>query len=81
MPVIDRADGWRVFFYSNEEGEPSHVHLIKGACKMKVWLHPVSVAKVIDCKAKERKAAEKLVAANRDIYAREWEDYERTKQR
>ena len=81
MPTIDKVDGFRVFFYSNEEGEPPHVHLKKGGCRMKVWLEPVSVASSIKCKAKESKAGETLVRAKRGTYLEEWIRYEQRKSR
>jgi hypothetical protein len=39
MPTILFILGWRVFFYSNENMEPIHVHARKGDCECKYWLH------------------------------------------
>ena len=38
MPNILFINGWRIFFYSNENNEPPHVHCIKGDSECKIWL-------------------------------------------
>lgn len=40
MPTILRKDGFRFFFYSNENDEPPHIHIQKGDAEGKIWLHP-----------------------------------------
>lgn len=40
MPTILRKDGFRFFFYSNEGGEPPHIHVEKGDAEGKIWLEP-----------------------------------------
>ncbi len=40
MPTILRIDGFRFFFYSNENDEPPHVHVEKGDAEAKIWLEP-----------------------------------------
>lgn len=44
MPTILRWNGYRFYFYSNEGHEPAHIHIDKGDCSAKFWLHPVSLA-------------------------------------
>ena len=44
MPTILRADGYRVYFYSREPGEPPHVDADRGGATAKVWLDPVTLA-------------------------------------
>lgn len=41
MPSLFRVGGYLIFFWSNENGEPIHVHIAKGhpsANATKVWL-------------------------------------------
>ncbi|HEY2945945.1 MAG TPA: DUF4160 domain-containing protein [Vicinamibacteria bacterium] len=45
MPTLLETEGFRFYFFSLEEGEPSHVHVRKGGGKAKFWLAPVSLAK------------------------------------
>jgi len=37
--------GYKIFFYSNEQGEPPHVHVGKSQKNTsKIWLEPLSLA-------------------------------------
>lgn len=40
MPTIFRKDGFRFYFYSNENDEPPHVHIQKGDAEGKIWFVP-----------------------------------------
>ena len=44
MPTILRKNGFRFFFYSNENDEPVHVHVEKGDAEGKIWLEPTLAA-------------------------------------
>lgn len=44
MPTALRWGRFRAFFYSNEEGEPAHVHVRAGKQEAKFWLHDLSIA-------------------------------------
>ncbi len=39
MPTILTTNGWRLFFYSNENDEPIHVHARKAEAECKFWLN------------------------------------------
>ena len=45
MPTILRWDGYRFYFFSNERGEPPHMHVDKGGRSAKFWLSPVELAR------------------------------------
>jgi hypothetical protein len=40
MPTVLIAKGSRFKFYSNENHEPPHVHVLKGSAEAKWWLDP-----------------------------------------
>ena len=40
MPTLLLINGFRFFFFSNENDEPAHVHVIKGSANGKIWLLP-----------------------------------------
>ncbi len=40
MPTVLRLQGFRFFFYSNENDEPMHVHVEKAEADGKIWLEP-----------------------------------------
>jgi hypothetical protein len=44
VPTVLRWGSYRAFFYSNERGEPAHVHVRAGNREAKVWLHDLAVA-------------------------------------
>ena len=44
MPTILRWGPYRAHFYSNERGEPPHVHVRAGDREAKFWLHDLAVA-------------------------------------
>ena len=40
MPTVFRLEGFRFFFFSNENDEPPHIHVEKAEGAAKFWLHP-----------------------------------------
>lgn len=40
MPTVLLINGFRFFFYSNENDEPMHIHVKKGNADGKIWLEP-----------------------------------------
>ncbi len=44
MPTVLRWNGYRFYFFSNERGEPAHVHIDKAGRSAKYWLVPVGLA-------------------------------------
>ncbi|HZS64943.1 MAG TPA: DUF4160 domain-containing protein [Xanthobacteraceae bacterium] len=44
MPTVLRWGSYRAFFYSNEGGEPAHIHVHSGDREAKFWLHDLTVA-------------------------------------
>lgn len=40
MPTILFINGFRFFFYSNENNEPAHIHVKKADAEAKIWLAP-----------------------------------------
>lgn len=42
MPTVLLINGFRFFFYSNENDEPIHVHVKKCNAERKIWLEPQS---------------------------------------
>ena len=43
MPTVLRVNGFRFFFFSNEGGEPAHVHVEREDSYAKFWLNPVAL--------------------------------------
>jgi len=44
MPKVLRIGAYRFYFYSNEKGEPPHIHVQRERFLAKFWLDPVALA-------------------------------------
>lgn len=75
MPTVLRVGGYRFFFFSNEAGEPSHIHIQEGKKLAKFWLDPVVIASSSNFKAFELNQLEKLVIENKELLQRSWNGY------
>jgi hypothetical protein len=75
MPSLLFIEGFRFFFYSNENKEPAHVHIEKGDATAKFWLEPIRIANSFDFSEKELKRIHTLVLENRDVFLEKWNEY------
>ena len=75
MPSILRIGQFRFFFYSNEFGEPPHIHIQSDTKKAKFWLEPVRLSKSVRFTPKELRKLEKLVEENSDKFLEVWNEY------
>ena len=75
MPTILRIGAYRLFFYSNENGEPAHVHIQREKALAKFWLKPVTLASSVRFSAKELRDLQKMVEANRQLLIEAWNEY------
>ena len=64
MPTLLRVGSIRLFFYSDERGEPPHVHARQGRCLAKFWLDPVELSYSSRFKPHELRRLERIVAEN-----------------
>ncbi|WP_456451386.1 DUF4160 domain-containing protein [Hydrogenimonas sp.] len=75
MPSVLRIGAYRFFFYSNEWGEPPHIHIQSGKKLAKFWLDPVQLAKSKRFSALELKKLERLVEEHRELFWERWHEY------
>lgn len=76
MPTILRINSFTIRFFSNEEGEPPHVHVDRDGCTAKVWLTPTtSLALSRGYSAHETRLILKMVAENREQCLESWIKY------
>ena len=75
MPTILRIGPFRFFFYSNEQGEPAHIHVQRDRMLAKFWLDPVSLAGSTRFSAGDLRKVEGLVVENRDLLMERWNEY------
>jgi len=75
MPTVLRIGPFRFFFYSNENGEPAHIHIQRDDSLAKFWLKPVALASSTRFSAKELRKLETLVEENRKQFIEVWDEY------
>jgi len=75
MPTILRIGSFHFFFYSNENGEPVHIHIQRDRMLAKFWLKPVALASSTRFSPKDLKKLEILVTENRELLLEAWNEY------
>ncbi len=75
MPTLLIFGSYRFFFYSDEGGEPAHVHVAEGSKAAKFWLHYVELARSRNFKGHEIAAIRKLVVQHREAFLEAWNVY------
>lgn len=74
-PTIDRVGPYRFFFFSNETGEPAHVHVQDGRKLAKFWLEPVSLAGSTRFAAHELTDVERIVRDRQAQFLEAWNEF------
>ncbi len=75
MPTILRLSSYRFFFYSNEKGEPPHIHVQRERFLAKFWLNPVGLASSKHFSSHELRTMQKHVDENRQMFMEAWNEY------
>jgi hypothetical protein len=75
VPTVLLVEGFRFFFFSNEDGEPPHIHVERGDGHAKFWLDPVDLADATQLKSQELKRARLLVVQHRQHLMEKWHEY------
>ena len=66
MPTILRIGAYRFFFYSNENGEPPHIHVQRDNKLAKFWLKPVLMSSSIGFSSFELRRISKIVVQHKE---------------
>ena len=76
MPTVLFLNGFKFFFYSNENNEPVHIHVRKGNGEGKVWLEPVAqTAWMSGFTKKEESTVREIVTDNEQLFKNKWYEY------
>jgi hypothetical protein len=76
MPTLLLVRGLRFFFYSNENNEPIHVHITKGAANGKIWLEPsLEVDYLIGFSNSEEKDIWETVQTESANFKKKWNEH------
>jgi len=74
MLTILRIGRYR-FFYSNEDNEPSHIHVEAGDDTAKFWLRPVALAANHGFRPRDLNELERLVREHEQVFEEAWNEY------
>lgn len=75
MPTVLRIGPYRFYFYSNEAGEPPHIHVKSSYAESKFWLEPVELAYNYGFRGHELRKIESLVIENKEILIEAWNEH------
>ncbi len=76
MPTILNKNGFRFFFYSNENNEPAHIHVEKGDAEGKIWLEPnIQIQYLRNFTNTETKAIATIVFEHNQLFKTKWHEY------
>ena len=83
MPTILAIAGWRLFFYSNENHEPIHIHAEKAEMEIKFWIDvenfEIQEAFAYNFTAQARREIKKIIYEHFDYIVSEWNKYFKTR--
>ena len=75
MPTVIKIGAFRFYSFSNESGEPPHIHIQSDRKLAKFWLDPVTLAKSTRFSSKELRKIEKIVMENENLFLEVWNEY------
>lgn len=73
MPVVLRLGPYRFFFYSDESGEPPHIHVECVGKAAKFWLHNSELSRSRGFRGHEIAALHKIVVEYADSFKEAWD--------
>src|SRR5690606_17978187 len=80
MPTVMRIGSYRFFFYSNENGEPAHIHVQRDQALAKFWLSPIVLASSNGFSARELTKLSRLVKQHATTLMEAWNEFFGTQQ-
>lgn len=78
MPTVLRIGPYRFHFYSDERGEPPHIHVRSSDGECKFWLDPIVLAKNRGLAPHKLRDVERLVYENQDLLKERYDEYHRS---
>ncbi|MBV6483670.1 MAG: hypothetical protein KFKLKKLM_00122 [Flavobacteriales bacterium] len=76
MPTVLIVNGFRFYFYSNENDEPIHIHIEKAEGNAKFWLEPTLKEEYsYDFTANQKKEIKRILENNQEQLKKAWNEY------
>lgn len=78
MPTVLRIGKYRFHFYSDERGEPAHIHVRTPDGECKFWLDPISMARNRGLAPHTLREIERLVFDHQKYLKEKYDEYHRS---
>lgn len=75
MPTVLTVEGFRFFFYSNENDEPPHIHVEKAEGIAKIWLSPVRVEYMSGLTPRQQSVVMEHCNKNLELFKKKWDEH------
>ncbi len=75
MPTLLRKNGFRFFFYSNEDEGPPHVHVIGRGGEAKIWLNPIEISRAYNLSRRDQLEILKITRENVKLLTDGWKEW------
>jgi len=75
MPAVLRIGRFRFYFFSNERGEPPHIHVKAAEDQAKFWLSPTELASNYGFSSHELNELKQLVEQNEPVFLEAWNEH------
>jgi len=75
MPTVLTVEGFRFFFYSNENDEPPHVHVEKAEGTAKIWLSPLKVEYMSGFTPRQQTVVMEHCNKNLELFKKKWDEH------
>ena len=74
MPTVLRIGRFRFHFYSDERGEPAHIHIATADGECKFWLEPIALANNKGLRPNLLRRIERLVYEHAEFLKEKYHD-------
>ncbi len=75
MPTVLRIGPFRFHFYSDERGEPAHIHVATADGECKFWLTPIALAVNRGLRPETIRQVERMIAEHADFLREAFNEY------
>jgi hypothetical protein len=75
VPRVIVVGPYKFFFFSNESGEPAHIHVRRDRNVAKFWLQPVALASSGRFSARELRDIERIVSEHAHQLLESWHEH------
>jgi len=75
MPTVLIYKNYRLFFFSNENKEPIHIHIEKDDKYAKFWVEPVALAKSFGFRSDELAEIRQIIQSNIELIKTKWDEH------